>query len=218
MMRSICGTECHCKDQISIQSSMPRLSPSAIRGTLRRVTEDSLQLRKQQMVRSAIYDAAIELFAEKGFDETTVEEVAKAAGVSRRSFFRYFASKDDLLAQNVVNYGHVLAATVTACAPALSPLETVRETVQTVLKQAVVQPHTRQIIEIAQRSDSARQAHGSRMHDVEEPLKRGSQAPDARHAYLVVHESCRRRVVPRRLSGSCHGRPPGLCQSQAHRL
>jgi AcrR family transcriptional regulator len=134
------------------------------------MAEQSLQLRKQQMVRSAIYDAAIKLFAEKGFDETTVEEVAQAAGVSRRSFFRYFASKDDLLAQNVVNYGNVLAATVISCAPNLTQLETVRETVQAVLKQAVVQPHTRQIIEIAQRSASARQAHGSRMHDVEDAL------------------------------------------------
>lgn len=134
------------------------------------MTEENLQIRKQQMVRRAIYDAAIELFAEKGFDETTVEEVAQAAGVSRRSFFRYFASKDDLLAQNIVNYGNVLAAAVTACAPTLSQLETVRETVQIVLKQAVVQPHTRQIIEIAQRSASAKQAHQSRMLDVEDAL------------------------------------------------
>ena len=134
------------------------------------MAENSLQFRKQQIVRSAIYDAAIGLFAEKGFDETTVEEVAQAAGVSRRSFFRYFASKDDLLAQNIVNYGNVLAATVTACSPSLTQLETVRETVQTVLKQAVVQPHTRQIIEIAQRSASAMQAHQSRMLDVENAL------------------------------------------------
>ena len=98
------------------------------------MTEDTLQARKQQLVRDAIYDAAIDLFAVKGFDETTVEEVAQAAGVSRRSFFRYFASKDDLLAQNVVNFGSVLAATITACSPALTPLETVRETVLSVLK------------------------------------------------------------------------------------
>jgi AcrR family transcriptional regulator len=132
------------------------------------VSEDSLQVRKQQLVRDAIYDAAIDLFAVKGFDETTVEEVAQAAGVSRRSFFRYFASKDDLLAQNVVNFGSVLGATITACSQALTPLETVRETVLSVLKQSVAQPRTRQIIEIAQRSASARQAHHSRMMEVED--------------------------------------------------
>src|ERR1700691_2282345 len=99
------------------------------------VTKDTLQVRKQQLVRDAIYDAAIELFAVKGFDETTVEEVAQAAGVSRRSFFRYFASKDDLLAQNVVNFGSVLAATITACPQALTRLETVGETVLPVLNE-----------------------------------------------------------------------------------
>lgn len=41
----------------------------------------SFQSRKQQFVRDAIYDAAIGLFAEKGFDEVTVEEIARAAGV-----------------------------------------------------------------------------------------------------------------------------------------
>ena len=134
------------------------------------VTEDTLQVRKQQLVRNAIYDAAIDLFAKEGFDETTVEEVAQAAGVSRRSFFRYFASKDDLLAQNVVHFGSILSATITACPPALTPLETVRETVLAVVRQTAAHPRTRQIIEISQRSASARQAHHSRMMEVEDTV------------------------------------------------
>ena len=134
------------------------------------MTEDTLQIRKQHIVRQAIYDAAIELFTRKGFDQTTVEEVAQAAGVSRRSFFRYFASKDDLLAQDVVHFGMVLAATITACAPTLSPLETARETVVSVMRQTAAQPRTRQILEISQRSASARQAHHSRMLEVEDTV------------------------------------------------
>jgi AcrR family transcriptional regulator len=132
------------------------------------VSRENLQVRKQQLVRDAIYEAAIDLFAAKGFDETTVEEVAQAAGVSRRSFFRYFASKDDLLAQNVVKYGAILSAAITACPPTLSPMEIVRETVLSVARESVGQPRTRQIIEISLRSASARQAHHSRMLDVED--------------------------------------------------
>jgi len=132
------------------------------------VAKDTLQIRKQQLVRDAIYDAAIELFAGKGFDETTVEEVAQAAGVSRRSFFRYFASKDDLLAQNVLLYGAALTAAIKECPSTLTPFEIVRETVLTVGKQVAAQQHTRQVVGIAERSLSARQAHGSRMMEVED--------------------------------------------------
>ncbi len=132
------------------------------------MTQETLQVRKQRLVRDAIFDAAIALFAANGFEETTVEEVAQAAGVSRRSFFRYFASKDDLLAQNVLLYGVVLTAAIRECPAAFTSLEVVRETVLTVVKQAAAQERTRQIVEIAERSLSARQAQASRMMEVED--------------------------------------------------
>lgn len=52
---------------------------------------------------------AMDLFARNGYDETTIEEVAAAAGMSRSSFFRYFASKEDLVLGHLGALGQTLA-------------------------------------------------------------------------------------------------------------
>lgn len=47
--------------------------------------------------RAELERVALELFDRDGFDSTTVEQIAEAAGISRRTFFRYYASKNDLV-------------------------------------------------------------------------------------------------------------------------
>lgn len=47
--------------------------------------------------RRAVERTALELFADRGFEATTVEDVAEALGVSRRTLFRYFSSKNDMV-------------------------------------------------------------------------------------------------------------------------
>ncbi len=46
--------------------------------------------------RSEIEHVALDLFARNGFDTTTVDDVASAAGIGRRTVFRYYASKNDI--------------------------------------------------------------------------------------------------------------------------
>jgi AcrR family transcriptional regulator len=51
----------------------------------------------QASSRAAVVAAALELFARQGFDQTSVEQIAQAAGVSRSTFFRQFGGKDDVV-------------------------------------------------------------------------------------------------------------------------
>lgn len=52
---------------------------------------------KKEQTRDALIQAALGLFQEKGFDATTIDDVTARAGVSRRTFFRYFSSKNELV-------------------------------------------------------------------------------------------------------------------------
>ena len=53
--------------------------------------------RKKLMLREALIKASYELFSVKGFDETRVEDITEKVDVSTRTFFRYFASKEDVI-------------------------------------------------------------------------------------------------------------------------
>ncbi|WP_395403307.1 TetR/AcrR family transcriptional regulator [Arthrobacter sp. UC242_113] len=61
------------------------------------------------VVRSLLARTALEQFAAKGYDNTTVEEVAAAAGVSRRTLFNYFRSKEDLALSGLAEQGELIA-------------------------------------------------------------------------------------------------------------
>lgn len=56
-----------------------------------------LRERKRQQTRQELIGAAMQLFEERGYEQTTVAEIASAAGVSTKTFFNYFASKDEVL-------------------------------------------------------------------------------------------------------------------------
>jgi AcrR family transcriptional regulator len=58
-----------------------------------------LRERKKQQTRQAIHEAAMKLFAERGFEATTIADIADAAGISPRTFFAYFSAKEEAVFQ-----------------------------------------------------------------------------------------------------------------------
>jgi AcrR family transcriptional regulator len=74
------------------------------------VTDESLRDRQRAQIRADIRRAAFRLFAERGYDGVTTEEIAAAAGVSPRTFFRHVPTKDELLLAPVRHGGAAIVA------------------------------------------------------------------------------------------------------------
>ena len=65
----------------------------------------ALRERTRLAVRAEISDTAIRLFLEHGFDNTSVEQIAAVVGISSRSFFRYFKTKEEVVLGNLAAAG-----------------------------------------------------------------------------------------------------------------
>ncbi|WP_258725443.1 TetR/AcrR family transcriptional regulator [Cellulomonas sp. NS3] len=79
---------------------------------------------RSEETRERLRAVALALFVERGFDATTVNEVAAAAGVSHMTFFRHFATKEDAVLDDP--YDELIVDAVLAQAPGLPVLERVR--------------------------------------------------------------------------------------------
>jgi AcrR family transcriptional regulator len=82
--------------------------------------------RKKQQTRAALITAALRLVDERGLDRVTVEQISEAADVSSRTFFNYFATKDDALIGDVITEGPDFKATLLAQPAELTVVEAIR--------------------------------------------------------------------------------------------
>jgi AcrR family transcriptional regulator len=84
---------------------------------------EGLRERKRAHSRATTVDVALELFAERGYEHVTVADICAAAQIAPRTFFRYFPTKDDVLAEPARDLAERVAEFVTAAPAELADAE-----------------------------------------------------------------------------------------------
>jgi AcrR family transcriptional regulator len=92
--------------------------------------EESRRARKKRLTRQRIISAAIRLFEQQGYDETTVAEIAEAADVDTKTFFNYFRTKAEVLFNELDLELDVLLAAIAGRRPEENPGQVLRRAVQ----------------------------------------------------------------------------------------
>ena len=90
---------------------------------------ETLRERKKRRTREALLRTALELFTTRGYERTTVDEIAAACEVSQRTFFRYFAGKEDAAFAMQERTQALFLAALRARPPHEPPMEALRQAV-----------------------------------------------------------------------------------------
>jgi AcrR family transcriptional regulator len=94
------------------------------------INYDWPMVRWEPDARGRLNEAAMSLYGERGFDNTTVAEIAERAGLTERTFFRYFADKREVLFGGAAALQDLLVSTVASAPELLSPLDAVGEALE----------------------------------------------------------------------------------------
>jgi len=146
----------------------------------------SIRTQTRAVVRSLLAQTAMGLFADRGFDETTVDDVAAAAGVSRRTLFNYFASKEDLALSGLAEQGDKIAARLAERPVDESPWVSLRHAFSVLEEIEASLEHRLQLITMIFSHDSLRAGHAdkqSRWTDLLAPVIETRLPPSPSRAF-----------------------------------
>ena len=102
------------------------------------VTEEStLWQRSRQAAYAEITSTAMRLFLDQGFEQTTIDQIATTAGISRRSFFRYFGTKEDVVLGGLAQQGELMADALENVPLTVEPWDALRQALHAVDALAV---------------------------------------------------------------------------------
>ncbi|OIK28234.1 TetR family transcriptional regulator [Streptomyces malaysiense] len=79
--------------------------------------------RWEPNTRERLAKAALDLYGERGFERTTVAEIAKSAGLTERTFFRHYADKREVLFSGAIEFEQLFARAVADAPPSAAPID-----------------------------------------------------------------------------------------------
>ncbi len=128
---------------------------------------ETFQAKKRRYTAGEITRVALRLFGERGFDEVTVDEIAAEVGISSRTFFRYFATKDEVLLQYQRRLNERMINAVAGRPPEEGPVTALRNAY---LVTSTVPAEDREAVALQSRflfstRDLIARAHGERAAD-----------------------------------------------------
>ncbi|MGO9052378.1 MAG: TetR family transcriptional regulator [Streptosporangiaceae bacterium] len=88
--------------------------------------------RWEPNARGRLEQAALELYVERGFEQTTVAEIAKRAGLTERTFFRHFADKREVLFWGAGELQELLVSTLASAPDSAAPIDAVAAALESV--------------------------------------------------------------------------------------
>ncbi len=95
-----------------------------------------LRQKKNAQVKQALYDAAMELFGQKGYNETSVEEITERAGYSRATFFNHFGAKQGVLRHYGQRLQDLVEELLDLADPTVPPMEMIRQMISVMVREA----------------------------------------------------------------------------------
>ena len=136
--------------------------------------------RKKRQTRDALVHAALALFIAKGYEQTAVREITDAVDVSERTFFRYFANKEDLALSFAKDHADALLRELTARPLSEPPLVALRNALHAAIEGLVEEAGEQltgdsvylSIMKLIEGTPSLLAAHLRYMHEQDEEIAR----------------------------------------------
>src|ERR1700728_2225941 len=155
-----------------------------MKGALER--PQGLRERKRRETSERIIEKGLKLFVKNGFEVTTLDELAKAAGISRRTFFYYFKSKEDvLLAAHDSGFREALRPAMLDESPDQTPLDAVQKC----------------LIKLASRYETKESIVFDRLMQSTEALRAGKEAVFVETEQILLEAMCELWPAPGRRDG-----------------